>query len=326
MAILEPNSAQPRSAGEMLQALPRPFLYLLLILASTIPLFFKLSLPNKPADYAMDLYASVMKIPEGSTVLVSTEWTNGTRAESAGEFEAVLRMLMHRNIKFVIFSIGDPQAPPVAKDEIRLLNEERKAKGERIYERWNDWIEIGYFANAEGTAEALSASVKNAFAGKKDLNPKGDQEDIFNSPVLKHVSTLKDIPVFFEITASSTSTIYIQRISNKVHLALLCTGVMGPEAVPYYSSGQLCGLIAGLKGVVDLETLMVDGLNAPGEDGKVVIPWTKSSEVIPGFMDPKFRGKGVQYYPALHAAMILLILAIIAGNLGMFLSKRDKAS
>ena len=319
MATLE--TPPPATLGGMLQSLPRPFLYLLLIMATSIPLFFDIHLPNKPSDAAMDLYAVTMKIPEGSTVLVSTEWTNGTRAESAGEFEALLRMLMHRNVKFVIFSIGDPQAPPVAKDEIRQLNEERKKNHERTYERWNDWIEIGYYANAEGTAVSLAASIKNTFAGKKDINPQGVQQDIFESPVLKNVSTLKDTPVFFEVTASSTSTIYIQRISSKVPLALLCTGVMGPEAVPYYSSGQLVGLAAGLKGVLDLETLMVDGLNSPDKDGVVKIASPKSNEVIPGFMDPKFQGKGVKYFPALHVAMVLLILAIIAGNLGMFLEK-----
>lgn len=310
----------------MLQGLPRPFLYFLLVLATAIPLFFDITVPNKPSDAAIDLYAATMKIPEGSTVLVSTEWTNGTRAESAGEFEAVMRMLMQRKCKFVIFSIGDPQAPPVAKEEIRILNEERVANHEKPYERWNDWIEIGYFANAEGTANAIGASVRNAFAGKKDINAQGENQDIFQSPVMQHVNTLKDIPVFFEITASSTSTVYIQRISSKVPIALLCTGVMGPEAVPYYSSGQVVGLVAGLKGVVDLEALMAQGINTKDADGKVKIASTKTSEEIPGFMDPKFKGKGAQYYPALHVAMFLLILAIVAGNVGMFMSKRSKAS
>src|ERR1035438_6413813 len=96
MATVE--SPQPRSFGDKLQSLPRPLLYLLLILATSIPLFFDISLPNKPSDAAMDLFATTMKIPEGSTVLVSTEWTNGTPAESAGEFEALLRMLMHCNV------------------------------------------------------------------------------------------------------------------------------------------------------------------------------------------------------------------------------------
>ena len=326
MATVEP--AKSAGWGEKLQAIPRPIIYLLLVLATAVPLFFPVKVPNKPYDYTIDLYAGIMTLPENSTVLLSTEWTTGTRAENAGEMEALLRMLMHRNIKFVIFSIGDGQAPPVAKKEIAFINDERKAHGERTYERWNDWVDVGFFPNAEGTANALAASIKNAFAGKKDLNPAtGKNEDVFTSPVLKNVSTLKDTPMFFEVTPSSTNTIYIQRIAGKVNYVLLCTGVMGPEAVPYWSSGQIKGLAAGLKGVYDLETLMEVGVNVPDEKGHIAVASAKVEGPVPGFVkpDPSQPPKGESYYPALHVALLLMIVVIVVGNIGMFLARRSKS-
>src|SRR5579871_456750 len=214
MADAEP---QVVSTGRKGPAIPRPLLYLLLILATATPLFFdNISIPDQPADPAVfDMYAMLMTIPTDRPVLVSSEWTNGTRAESRGAFEALMRILMHRNIKFVLFSIADAQAPPVAVEVIRDLNEERKKHGERPYERWNDWVDVGYYANGEGTAEALAVSVQKAFSGKQDMNPQGESEDVFDSPVLKGVSTLKDVSAFINVTASATDIVYIQRLASK---------------------------------------------------------------------------------------------------------------
>ncbi|MHB8636842.1 MAG: hypothetical protein ACYC96_10270 [Fimbriimonadaceae bacterium] len=318
--MVDQSGASP-NLGQKLQALPKPILYLALIIATTAPLFFDIKIPNKPTDAAVDMYAELMTIPADKPVLISTEWTNGTRAESRGEFEALMRILMHRNIKFVIFSIADPQAPPVAKDAIRDLNAERVAAHERPYERWNDWVDVGFYANGEGTAEALAVSIKKAFSGKQDLNPQGESEDVFDSPVLKGVTTLQDIAAFINVTASATDIVYLQRLASKTTFLEFCTGVMGPEAIPYYASGQTKGLASGLKGVIDLETLMVTGIPAGVS--------TKVSQAVPGMLaadDPRAKGRGYRYYPALHVAILLMILMIIIGNVGMFMAKRSAAA
>ena len=79
----------------------------------------------------------------------------------------------------------------------------------------------------------------------------------------------------------------------------MVTGVMGPESAVYYASGQVKGLVAGLTGVYDIETLM----------------------------EKDYKGmtnldNGAKYYPTLHVALLLLIIAVIVGNLGMLLSRR----
>src|ERR1700682_603682 len=126
----------PRSLGDKLQNIPRPFIYLMLILAASIPQFFTVKLPDIPSDEAIALCASLMAVPDGSTVLLSSDWTNSTRAESRAEFDAVVRILMRKHIQFVSFSVADPAAPQVAKDEMAVLNEEQRAHKEPTYDEW----------------------------------------------------------------------------------------------------------------------------------------------------------------------------------------------
>jgi hypothetical protein len=98
--------------------------------------------------------------------------------------------------------------------------------------------------------------------------------------------------------------VILQRIT-KTPKMFMVTGVMAPEDQSYYSSGQVTGLIGGLKGVVDLETLMQTG-----------------GEGVPGFPGMQNAGRGTRYYLPLHACLTLLILAVVIGNVGMFLSRK----
>jgi len=86
--------------------------------------------PNEPEAPTVDLYQAVMKIPENDTILLASDWTNSTRGESAGQFKALMRILMRRKIKVAIYTSADPQAPKVSRDMIGDLNKERRDKGE----------------------------------------------------------------------------------------------------------------------------------------------------------------------------------------------------
>jgi hypothetical protein len=303
MSIPEPKPTL--SIGERLQALPRGALYLILALACSVPLFFSIPVPNAPTQAARDLFDALNSVPEGSTVLVASDWTNSTRGESGGQFEALVRILTRKKVKFAVYTTADPQAPEVARDVIIDVNQDEKAHGQPGCERWNDWVSLGFFPNAEGTANAIASDPTKAFGDRKDIAPDGAKRSVLQSPVLKNIKSLTDFKMLIVLTASATSTVTIERLSNKgLPLGMLVTGVMTPETQVYYQSGQLVGLSGGLKGVYDLETLMNDTFKQPG---------------ITNY------GKGQRYYPALHFALALMILAVIIGNVGQALTRRRAA-
>ncbi len=289
-----------RSLGEKLQSLPKPVLYTILILVTSIPQFFPVPVPNLPSKSSVDVFTILTTIPEDKPVLIGSDWTTSTRGESGGLFKAMIRILMRRNIKFAIYTTADPQAPQVAKDVIRVLNEERRVNGQRPYENWNDWISIGYFANPEGTANSINNDVRAAFADKRSPDAAGAMKPVMDSPVLAGVRSVADFSTLALVTASNTSNVTIERVT-KVPLVMMVTGVMGPETQVYYESGQLKGLAIGLKGCYDLETLM--SRQWPGKE----------------FVN---LDNGAKYYPTLHLALLLLIAAVVAGNVGMFMTRK----
>src|SRR4051812_39437580 len=114
---MEPSTTvtRPKSFGDMLLSIPRGVLFLVLFVAASIPLFITVTVPNNPRDETIDLYSSLMKLQKGDVVLVQSDWTNSTRGESRGEFDAILKLLMRKEVKFALMSAADPQAPQVAR-------------------------------------------------------------------------------------------------------------------------------------------------------------------------------------------------------------------
>lgn len=301
------NEPTPKTFGEKLLSIPRGVLFLILIVCTMIPLFIDMKLPNTEAESTIDLYKEFLALPEGSTVIIQSDWTNSTRGESRGQFDALLRILMKRNIKFGIMSVADPQGPQVARDVVDMINVERKGFGQPAYKRWDDWVNLGFFPNAEGIGQALKANVRQAFNNKRDINAAGQQEDIFKSPVMSKITKLGDLSAFIVVTGTKSIVIALERISQDVKMLGMVTGVMGPETLNYYSSGQLKGLSAGLKGVYDLENLMEKG--SP-KDNLQPLGYERTAD------------KGTRYILTLHVAIFLLIIAVIIGNIGVFLSRK----
>jgi len=211
--------------------------------------------------------------------------------------------LMRKHIKFCFYSAGDPQAPQVARDYLELVNIERREKGEAPYQRWTDYVVAGYFPGAEAISNSIQNNFRTAFQDKKDKNLQGVPSPIFDSPVLANVNKVSDFSVMIIVTGSNTSNIAIERIKS-VPLAMMVTGVMGPETQVYYDSKQVKGLVTGLKGLYDIENLMNENPDYKGEIN---------------------LDNGAKYYPTLHIALTLMILAVIIGNVGMFMARKRSA-
>jgi hypothetical protein len=301
------------------KGIPKYYVYLLLILAATIPLFFNIPVPGKPSDASVDAFKALMSLKEGDKVLIASDWTGSTRGESKAHMKSILRLLMRKQIKFAIWSSADPQSPRCAIDVVNEVNSEEGGK----YKRWNDWVLCGYYPNADVAINAAGSDIRKAFGTRKETTPEGQLKPVFESPVLNMIKDVKDFALVLDVTASKTSDFHVQFMSSKAKLLFAVTGVMVPETQVYYNSGQCVGFLGGLQGVFDLEQMMENGLNVPGEGGKPKISSTKVKEQITGFPGQNNLGNGTKYYPTLHFALLLMIVLIVIGNIEMLKAKKQ---
>ena len=281
--------------NERLATVPKPILYAILILVCALPQFLPIAFPNSPDESSKDLYRSLLEIQPGDKVLVATDWTNSTRGESRAEFIALFKVLIERGAKVTLYSTADPQAPQAALDTLTAMNSARRTAGKPEFVRGKDFVSTGFFANSEGATNGIANDLLATFKGKKDLGV-----PVLETPPMQGIKRVQDFKLLVVLTASKTSNIVVERVSGKVPLAFLVTGVMGPETQVFYQSKQIIGLSNGLKGAFDLEQLIAKG--DPAANLPAVIP-----------NDPP--GQASKFYPTLHFAMALLVIMIVLGNI-----------
>lgn len=316
------STAPQKSFLEKIQSIPARALYACLIVCSSIPLFFTVPLPASPSKATAGFYKFIQEIPDGSTILLESDWTNSSRGESMGSFEALMRMLITKRVKFILYGV-DVQSPTVAVQVINRVNEERRKKGLSVHKQWEDYIKVGYMPDIASFANALNTDVLAALKGRRARDEKNNLRDVFESPVMQNVKGPSDIKGLIIVTASSSSDENVKRI-KVFPMAVMVTGVMGPEQQVYFDSGQYKGLIIGLRGTVELEKLMTEGLNLSG--GVPSGGYKEGHDGVPKVKEGTTADRATKYYFPLHLAMFLLIVGVVVGNLNIIFKKRVKQS
>lgn len=306
---------------EKLQNLDRRILYALLIVLCSLGLFVRAEIPTKVDQQTADLYAKLMAVEPGKTVIVQTDWTLSTRGENMAHLEALTRILMHRDIKFVFYTATtEAPAVEVSRSVVDRINRERKAAGFKEYVMNDDYVTLGLFPNAEGINQAMGQDLRKAW-GDKMVKRNGQPVPAFETAALKNVRSIKDIPLMVVVTASSTNDIAVERLSDKVELGLMCTGVVGGTSLQYYPA-QYKGIASGLKGAYEMEYMMKNGINYKVGDKEPAVPNEKIGSVVPPIDKGVTLDRANKYYLTLHIALTLLIGVVVLGNISMIASKR----
>ena len=316
-----------RTFWDKMEKVDRRWLYLILLVVTSAGLFIPAEIPVQPDRTSLELYVALTKVPKDKVILVQSDWTNSTRGENAGHFEALLRYMMATDRKFLVYSYADPQAPQVARDALRRIIQERVAANLKEYKHGEDYLVIGYFPNAEAQTFAMATNIKTAWGARKYRDASGQEKSIFDSPVLAGVSDVTDAGFLMIVTASNTIDVAVERLPiGLIPIGCMCTGVVGPQILPYHQAGQVVGVAVGLKGVYDFEYMMKYGVNAKDSDGVTKVTFDMPGvEIAPITVGETF-GRGNDYYATMHIALALLVLAVIVGNIGMAVNRARRKS
>lgn len=270
-----------------LQNIDRRVLYLLIAVVIGVPLVLRPSQhPHMIFDEVRNAYKTINDVPDDKIVLVSIVWGPGTIAENGPQTEVLMRHMFQHNIKFAVVS-WDPTGTKITYDMGKQLEKEyHKQYGK-------DWVHLGYKlfypqAVVRGMAINFPSIVKN------DI----DHTPTKKLPVIAKVRGSQDIGAVVEITPSGTVESWISYFTGPYDVPLVyCpTAVMAAEAYPFLDSGQVDGMLNGVIGAVQYETLIGRG---------------------------NLKTDAAATSWALSTAHIFIILLIIVGNLAFLASKRS---
>jgi len=229
-----------------LRNVDRRVIFTLIFVAVAWPLIQPMRLPMDVTPPVQQLYDSVEAVPPGSIVMLAGDYSPDTMPELQPMVVAFVRHAFRRDLRIVTTSLWADSPPLIEAAMTPLAEEFGKSYG-------TDFVNLGYMAGGTVTLLGMGASIPNTFPQDYHQTPVRD------IPLMREVENFDDIALVMNISSGTPGTReWVQQVQSRyrVRLASGTTAVAAPPFYPYVQSGQLVGLLGGLKGAAEYEGLV----------------------------------------------------------------------
>ncbi len=240
----------------------RRIIYTLVFLAVAVPLLLGIRARVEPSPPVKAAYDAIEALPESSLVLVGIDFGPSTMPEMNPMYEALLEHLFRRNLRVAVLSLQSALDLP---NGIQVLEKVARRFGKRY---GVDYANLGYKPGLEAVIVSLGQEIRDIFPEDAQGHP------LDSLPMFRGVHNYNDIALVIDLASGGTYGSWIQFAQARFGVKLLVgvTAVMGPETYPYLQSRQLVGMLAGLKGAAEYETLIQrPGLASRGMPAQAVV-------------------------------------------------------
>ncbi|MBN2054296.1 hypothetical protein JW905_05205 [bacterium] len=231
---------------ERMEKLDRRYIFLFVAAAIFLPFIRPLGLPVSVTGPVRAFHDRIEALPENAVVLLTADWDPGSRAELLPMNVAVLHHLFSKPIRVIGMSLWPPGP--------RMLDEciEEVAGGyHKTYGR--DYVNLGFKEGREVVMVALGESFVQTFPTDFHHTP------LHELPIMDGIDNYNGIDLIVTLSAGYPGTKeWVQQVQKRFKKDMIsgCAGVSSPEYYPYFESGQLLGLVGGLKACAEYEILL----------------------------------------------------------------------
>lgn len=281
----------------------RRVIYLLVLLALSLPLIYQYSVPPARMAAAEALFKKVeeLQVKSPDLVFVALDYGPNLVAENGAQAEVVVEHLMRRRIPVALFSIYYQAEPILEALPQRVAARLMKESPSERWEYGKDWVNLGYRPGGYIFIRPIAES-KNLV---EYLNKDARGTKLTEVPMMKGVERFENIKMLIEITGLiNTFDLYVAFFQKKDYRPAFghgCTSITIPEAFIYLDSKQIDGLLEGVAGAAWYSKLLQDKFTAREPDKSFVIN----------------TGLGI--------AHLVVIGLIILGNVTSLLARRKTA-
>ena len=269
----------------------RRIIYIVMGLLVMLPLIKPLGLGVDSGPRAKALFDAIDAIPAGKTVLIAVDFDPSSMPELYPMLTAVMRHAFAKNLKVLLCGLWVTGAGLADQAAQTIPKEYGKEYGK-------DVVYLGWKAGVDAVILGMGENIKNVYPVDYYGKP------LDSLPMMREVKQLRDIPIAFAISAGTPGygdwLLYAQsRYGMKVGAGV--TAVSAADAYPFLQSGQLTGLLAGMKGGAEYEVLV------------------------------QKAGYSKAYMPAVAAmdsqslAHVVIMLLVIIGNVAYFATRKRGA-
>lgn len=225
--------------------LDRRSIFLVIAFAVGIPLVLPLHLPNQVTPAVQQIYNLIEELPAGSTILISFDHEASTIAEVRPLATALLSHLFSRHIKVVGISLLAEGTGIGSEILHQVAQEFQKHEGQ-------DFAFLGFRPQYAATISGLAEEIRRVY-------PTDYRGIPLNSlPLFDSLKNLSNTALVISVADGDLPSWWVDYAGARYRQKIIgaVTAVMATTFYPYLNSGQLVGLISGLKGAAEYEILL----------------------------------------------------------------------
>ncbi|MGI6344462.1 MAG: hypothetical protein ACOX18_05280 [Bacillota bacterium] len=254
---------------ERLQNIDRRVIYVLLMIAVTVPLVSPLGIPINTSNLTKAVYNLVDGLEEGDTVLFSLDYSAGSAPEVHPQAVAIMKHVMNKGVKVVLVSFWDA-GPMFGEQLYQPYLEEGKVYGE-------DFVNLGYISGGETAIRNFGHNIPAT--AKVDFH----NNSVADMPIMQGIKDARDFALVIDFVSGNPGLPeWVRQVQASLNINL-CAGAVTvevPQTMPFVQSGQVKGLLQGLRGAAEYELLM----EIPGGSVSMMDAQSLGHMVIIGFI------------------------------------------
>jgi hypothetical protein len=202
-------------------------------------------LPQQVTIESNQAVKTVGDIPEGAPVLLVFDYEPATIGEMEASGASLIdHLLLLRHPQLALISTS-PTGSALAERFMSTTLADRK------YQRGIQFVDLGFLPG--GLAGVHEFAQSPVAAVSLDV----DSADVWNSSILRGVRSLSDFASIIVLTDSPESgRVWIEQtagLRGSSSMVFVSSAQAGPMLLPYFDSGQINGLVAGINGAVGAE-------------------------------------------------------------------------
>ncbi len=231
---------------ERMLRLDRRIIFLLIGVFTLLPLLYPVGLAIRVSPEVKAVYDHIESLPEGSVFMLSMDFDPASKPELYPQAVAILRHAFEKNLRVIGMTLWLPGTGMADQVISQVARETGKENGK-------DYVFLGWSPGVGSLIITMGQDLYKAFP-----------TDYYNQPtndlaVLHDVRNLRDVSYVVSLAAGNPGieTWYVfGKDKYQFELGGGCTGVIAPGLYPLLRSGQINGLIGGLRGAAEYEVLV----------------------------------------------------------------------
>jgi len=247
---------------DKIQKLDRRIIFVFTALAVIVPLLFKTGIRVPVTNEVKSFYNQIAAIPPGEKILVSFDYDPQTKPECHPMAYALMEQAFRQKLKVVVMALW-PTGASLAEEVLKKTSK----KYEKTY--GIDYVFLGYKTGGTVVIQKLCSSFEDVFPQDNYGKP------ISEFPLMRDIKSIKDVKAVVSLSSGFPGIkewIMLGNAQTGVPVGGGCTAVSAPEFYPYLNSGQCFGLLGGMKGAAEYETLVgIKGLAVSGMMAQSVV-------------------------------------------------------